>query len=106
MRTTSVWAGVLVALLFGGSVCAQDLTGDWQGTVTPATRSFRLILHVEKANAGWVAIFASIDQGTDRGLTIPADSVTVQGSDFKFTLPDGRGYDGKISAGGNSIAGT
>ena len=106
MRTTSIWAGVLMALLFGGSVGAQDLTGDWQGTVTPATQSFRLILHVEKANAGWMATFASIDQGTDRGLTIPADSATVQGSGFKFTLPDGRSYDGKISADGNSIAGT
>jgi hypothetical protein len=98
---------MLVAMLSAGTVCAQDLTGDWQGTVTPVTRGFRLVVHIDKANGdAWKATFANIDQGTDRGLTTPANSVTVNGSDFKFTLADGRSYEGKISPDGNSIAGT
>jgi len=104
-RRAPAWIGVLASFC-AGSACAQDLTGDWQGTVTPVTRSFRLILHVEKINGEWKANFANIDQGTDRGLTEPANSVTVNGSDFRFTLDGGRSYNGKVAADGNSIAGT
>src|SRR5262245_60297891 len=106
MRTTSIWAGLLVAMLSVGTLCAQDLTGDWQGTATPVTRSLRLIVHIEKADNGpWKATFANIDQGSDRGLTEPAN-VTVKGSDFRFTLENGRSYEGRISRDGNTIAGT
>jgi pimeloyl-ACP methyl ester carboxylesterase len=106
MNRTTLWAGVLVAVLSAVTVSAQDLTGDWQGTVTPATRSIRLLVHIEKANDGWRANFANIDQGTDRGLVTPATSVNVNGDDFRFTLADGRSYDGKISADGHAIVGT
>jgi pimeloyl-ACP methyl ester carboxylesterase len=107
LRTTSIWVGVLVAMLLAGAVRAQDLTGDWQGTVTPAARSFRLVVHIERANGNaWKATFANIDQGSDRGLTEPASGVTVKGSDFRFTLANGRSYQGTISPDGNSIAGT
>ena len=108
MRTISTSVGVLVAMmLLAGAVYAQDLTGDWQGTVTPATRSFRLVVHIERTNGdAWKATFANIDQGSDRGLTESAATVTVQGSDFKFTLANGRGYQGAISPDGNSIVGT
>src|SRR5262245_34498528 len=106
MRTTSIWAGLLVAMLSVGTLCAQDLTGDWQGTVTPGTRSFRLIVHIEKAdNGAWKATFVNIDQGSDRGLTEPAN-VTVTGSDFRFTLANGRSYEGTISRDRSTIAGT
>jgi pimeloyl-ACP methyl ester carboxylesterase len=74
--------------------------------VTPATRSFRLVVHIEKANTAWTATFTNIDQGTDRGLSESANSVVVDGSDFRFTLPGGRSYEGKVSADGNSIVGT
>lgn len=87
------------------SQCAGS-HGDWQGTVTPATRSFRLVVHIEKASDAWKATFANIDQGTDRGLVATATSVNVNGADFRFTLADGRSYEGKISADGNSIGGT
>lgn len=105
MRTT-LWAGVLVGVLSVVTVSAQDLAGDWPGTVPTATRSIRLLVHIEKANDGWKATFANIDQGTDRGLVTPSTSVNVNGDDFRFTLVDGRSYDGKISADGNSIVGT
>lgn len=105
MRKTGLWFGVLTAVLCG-NLSAQDLAGDWQGTVTPTTRSFRLVLHVGKINGAWTATFANIDQGTDRGLTEPAISVTVNGSGFGFILAGGRSYEGTVSADGNSIVGT
>ena len=107
MRSKGTWAAVLVGMLCAGTVCAQDLTGDWQGTVTPATRTFRVVVHVEKAGPGaWTATFANIDLGTDRGLTDAATAVTVKGSELRLTFTNGRSYDGKISADGNAIIGT
>src|SRR5215831_15646626 len=106
MRTRRFWLGLLVALVSSRALCAQDLTGDWQGTVTPGTRGVRLIVHIEKAdNGAWKATLANIDQGSDRGVTEPAN-VTVKGSDFRFTLANGRSYEGRISRDGNIIAGT
>src|SRR5262245_27136719 len=106
MRTRRVWLGLLVALFWSRALCAQDLTGNWQGTVTPGTRSFRLIVHIEKAdNGAWKATFANIDLEPDYGLTEPAN-VTVKGSDFRSTLGNGRSYEGRISRDGHTIAGT
>ena len=110
MRTKKLWFGALFALfaISSSALHAQDLAGDWQGALKAGTQELRLIVHIEKGDGGtWKAALASIDQSLDRGATMRADSVTVQGSDVKFTVAAIRGsYEGKIAADGNSMTGT
>jgi non-heme chloroperoxidase len=107
MRTKTLWFGAFFAMC-SSALYAQDLAGDWQGALKAGTQELRVIVHIEKGDSGaWKATLASIDQSPDRGATMPADSVTLQGSDVKFTVAALRGsYEGKIAADGNSMAGT
>jgi pimeloyl-ACP methyl ester carboxylesterase len=106
VRTRSIWIAALLVMC-SRVVPAQDLAGDWQGTLSLGPRQLRLILHVDKAaDAAWKATLASIDQSPDWGAGAPVDSVAVSGTSFKFTVAALRGaYDGTIAADGNSIAG-
>src|SRR5258705_4726099 len=103
VKRMMLWVGAFAAL-FGSTLYAQDITGDWQGTLK-AGAGLRVILHIVKGdNGGWNAMMYSIDQGTDG---IPVSSLTLQGSDLKFSVEPIHGnYEGKLSADGNSIAGT
>ncbi len=85
--------------------CAQDLAGDWQGTLKAGPQQLRIILHIAKDdNGAWKAMLYSIDQ-TPEGL--PASSFALHDSSLKFTVDAVHGaYKGKVSADGASIAGT
>jgi pimeloyl-ACP methyl ester carboxylesterase len=99
----------LVALtaFLTGNVYAQDLTGDWQGTLK-AGIDLRLIIRIsKKADGGWQVMLSSIDQNPDWAAGIPADTVALDGADFKLKIDALRGtYEGKLSADKNSIKGT
>jgi non-heme chloroperoxidase len=88
-------------------VCAQDISGDWQGTLKAGAQELRLIVHIEKSDGGaWKATLASIDQSPDRGVTIAFDSVTLQGADVKMAAEAIRGsYEGKLNADGSFMSG-
>src|ERR1022692_2004196 len=107
MRTYSLWIGLTVMLL-GSMLHAQDIAGDWQGTLRVGTQELRLIVSFDKAVDGkWSATLHSIDQGPDWGAGVPADSITLQGSNLKFTIEALRGsYEGKVGASGGAIEGT
>ena len=108
IKTRSLWIAALLLLMCSRVAPAQDVTGDWQGTLSVGQVQLRLILHVDKAeDTTWKATLASIDQSPDWGAGIPVDAVTVSGTNFKFAVAALRGaYDGTIAADGNSIAGT
>jgi non-heme chloroperoxidase len=99
--------GLLSAMLVS-VLGAQDIAGDWQGTLKAGVKELRLIVKVAPAGGGrWNATLFSIDQGPDRGAGIPASSVTLQDSVLKLTVDVLHGaYEGKVSADGASIAGT
>src|SRR5262245_54962021 len=108
MRKMMLWIiAVAVVMLSGSTLHAlQDIAGDWQGTLkVGATASLRIVLHITKSdNGGWSAMFYSIDQAPD-GIAV--SSVTLQGSDIKFSIDLIHGaYVGKLSADGDSIKGT
>ena len=98
---------ISLLLMCASAVCAQDLTGDWQGALKAGAQELRLIVHIEKGDSGgWKATLASIDQSPDRGATIAADSLTLEGQDVKIAVPAIRGsYEGKLSADATAIAG-
>ncbi len=95
---------VLLLAAFAGSMHAQDISGNWQGTLK-AGIDLRIILEVSKGpNGALSARLYSIDQGPD---AIPVSSIALQGSDLKFTVEEIRGsYTGKISPDGQTITGT
>lgn len=114
---------VMLTAVVPATLRAQDISGDWQGTLS-AGKDLRIILHIEKnapepkdaqKNATeknvpakaekntWKAMLYSIDQGPD-GIAV--SSVTFQDSTLKLALELIRAtYEGKLSADGKSIKG-
>jgi hypothetical protein len=92
-------------LLFPGVLGAQELVGDWQGTLVFGKVKLRTILKVSAgADKKLMAEFYSIDQTTD---PIPVDSISLEGRSVKFALPIINGsFAGTMSADANSIDGT
>jgi pimeloyl-ACP methyl ester carboxylesterase len=89
---------------------AQDISGDWQGTLkgTTASADLRLVLRIKKSDKdGWGAMFYSIDQPPEGLDGVAVSSITLQGRDFKFSIDSLHAtYEGKLSPDGNSIKGT
>jgi non-heme chloroperoxidase len=104
MRKKMPWIGAL-AMLLGTALYAQDISGDWQGTLKAGAAELRIILNIARdGDGGWKAMLFSIDQGAD-GMA--ANSVTLEGANLKVTVEAIRGaYEGKVSADGTSIEGT
>ncbi|MBZ5576607.1 MAG: hypothetical protein LAP40_08630 [Acidobacteriia bacterium] len=100
---TGMMIGLLSALVAGG-LCAQDIVGDWHGTIkTPAT-DLRIALHITKGdNGGLKATMDSVDQGAN-GLV--ASSVKIENGKLTFDVDVVNGsYEGTVSKDGSSIAG-
>ena len=101
--STKLRIGAL-ALLTSSILCAQDIAGDWQGTLQTPTAGIRVVFTIEKGeDGGWKATEFTPDEGSNGVAT---DSATLQGSDLRLTFDRIRGvYEGKISEDGTSIAG-
>jgi len=93
----------LTALIATPALRAQDLSGNWQGTLH-AGKDLRIIVRLTKDDSRLKAVMYSIDQG---GQPIDTTGVALQGTDFKFTVPSVNGtYEGKLSADAKFITGT
>src|SRR5271157_2136579 len=84
---------------------AQDVVGDWQGTLKAGGAELRLALHITKGDGGELkATMDSVDQGANG---IPASAITLKGSQLNFTVEAWHGtYEGKVNAAGTEIDGT
>jgi uncharacterized protein (TIGR03435 family) len=106
-----VTAGVVVARY--PAVEAQQsaskpvIVGTWQGTVqTPDGTALRVVLKITQSPSGTLgAALYNVDQGGGRSIAI--SSISFNGSTLKYAIQfiDMTG-EGRISADGNSIAGT
>jgi uncharacterized protein (TIGR03435 family) len=87
------------------AVFAQNIAGSWQGTLQTPQRAMRLVMKVTRAeDESLKAMFYNIDQN---GPGIPGSAVSLQGANFKATIPAiGGSYEGKLSADGTTINGT
>ena len=101
---------IALTMLLGGTLRAQDIVGDWQGTLLRTGKEFRTVLHITRSdNGGWEATLYSIDQGPEYGGPegMPVTSLTLQGSDFEYSVDSIHGtYAGKLCADGAAIVGT
>ena len=101
----------LAALAFlgiSGTLYAQDITGDWQGTIK-AVKDQRTILRISRQLDGSLQLrMVLIDQQVaDWGSGNAANTVSLDGQTLKFTVEGLKAsYEGTLSADGNSIAGT
>jgi uncharacterized protein (TIGR03435 family) len=103
MKKMMLWIIALIALT-GCALRAQDLAGNWQGTLHTSNKDLRIIVAVSKDDGKLRASMYSIDQG---GQPFKATSVRLDGSAFKMSIESvGATYEGKLSADGNAIAGT
>jgi len=94
---------LVLTTLLGSFLRAQDIAGDWQGTLNVPPNGLRTILKISKTDSGWSAQMFDIDQMPD---AIPVSLITLDGSDFKYSIGGLGSYTGKLSADGNSINGT
>jgi hypothetical protein len=88
---------VALAHLLGTTLRAQEIVGDWQGTLKAGPLELRSIVRIAKADGGRLsATMYSIDQSTS---PIPVDSVSLEGSTLKFVVDAvGGAYEGKVRA--------
>jgi non-heme chloroperoxidase len=104
MIKKTMWV-IILSLLVTGTLYAQDIIGDWQGKAG----EMRVLIRISKQLDGSLeARLIRADQHPpDWGAGNRANSVSLAGSDFKFTLNSLKvSYEGKLSASGNSITGT
>ncbi len=98
---------VLILILIGAGLAhAQDIAGDWQGTLSAGGAELRLVLHVTKgADGALKATLDSIDQPGANG--IPVSSITLKDSKLSLGIDAVHGtYEGKVAADGKTISGT
>jgi uncharacterized protein (TIGR03435 family) len=94
---------VVLAGLAGGVLRAQDLTGNWQGTLKGG-RDLRMILVVTREDGRLQAKLYSIDESAQPFVV---SSISQDGLAVKFAIDlNGTTYDGKMNAGSSTISGT
>jgi non-heme chloroperoxidase len=86
---------------------AQDISGNWQGTIKAGPQEIRLIVSIGKDSVGgWKGALFSIDQTPDRGIGTPLNSITLSGSKLKFSIDLARAtYEGELSTDGKFVKG-
>jgi hypothetical protein len=96
---------LLFVVLAGSFAHAQNIVGDWQGTLKVGPAELRLVLHITKGdNGAYKATLDSIDQGANG---IPVSSVSLKDSQLDLNVEAVRGaYQGKVNSEGSVITGT
>jgi predicted acyl esterase len=95
---------LLVWTLGPSPATAQDVTGDWFGTLDVGTLELRITLHVQETEDGYSATLDSPDQGE---TGIPVEEFSFEDGQLVFrTSTSGAEYDGSVDAGFATIAGT
>ncbi|HEX9201003.1 MAG TPA: TIGR03435 family protein [Acidobacteriaceae bacterium] len=93
------------ATVFTTALRAQDLSGNWQGTLKAGGKDIRLIVNIYKGDKdGWSGKLYSIDQTPQPFNT---SMIKVDASTIKFSVDTiGGGYEGKLGADAKTMAGT
>jgi uncharacterized protein (TIGR03435 family) len=102
MKKLRLWMMALAAFQ-GSALQAQNINGNWQGTLQAGTQKVRIVFKIALENNKLTASLRTVDQPSPPIAT----TIAWDGSTVKMTIPAANGkYEGKLSADGNSIAGT
>src|ERR1017187_9291764 len=107
MRRSFLLAALAAAATMGAQ--AQDILGDWQGTLIAGPAEVHLLVHISKANdkANDGTLKASLDSLDQGANGIPGTTITLKDSKLTFTSDPIHGsYEGKVNAAGTAIEGT
>jgi len=93
------FAVVMLALATACASQAQDIAGDWQGTLAVGAGVVRIVLHITKSPEG--TLTATMDSPDQGAVGMPVDSITLDGSRLKFATGVVKGtYDGTVKNNG------
>ncbi len=102
MKHVFLLATFLLAATFTN---AQDIAGDWQGTLSAGGAELRLVLHITKAPDG--SLKATLDSVDQSANGIPVNSITLKDSKLNLDVTAVHGtYEGKVSPDAKTISGT
>jgi bla regulator protein blaR1 len=102
MKKLTLWIMALAAFQ-GSALRAQNITGNWQGTLQAGQQKVRIVFKIALENEKLKATLYTVDRPSPPIAT----TITQDGSKVKMTIPAANGaYEGKLSGDGNSIAGT
>jgi hypothetical protein len=91
-----------IAVLAVAAMCvaqAQDVSGDWQGSLATGLGELRIVLHITKAADG--TLKATMDSPDQAVVGMPVESITLDGSKLKFTANVVKGsYEGAVKNAG------
>jgi hypothetical protein len=96
---------ICAVLLYAAAFAqAQNIAGDWQGTLSANGAELRLVLHiVQNADGTYKATLDSVDQGANG---IPVTSIAIKNASLNLTIDAVHGtYEGKVSADASKIEG-
>jgi len=105
-RVVSVFLSIVAVLLaVAVAAQAQDIAGDWTGTLHAGPADLRLVVHITKnADGSLHATMDSVDQGANG---IPVSTVTLKDSQLKLGVDAVHGtFEGKVNADATVIDGT
>jgi uncharacterized protein (TIGR03435 family) len=95
---------IALAALPASAFQAQNVVGAWQGSIKAGARELRIVIKISLENDKLKAVMLSLDQGAQ---AIPVSAFTKDGPIIKMTVSAvGGTFEGKLSADGNTIAGT
>lgn len=102
----NILAALASILLFGTVLCAQQITGNWQGTLKNGSQELRFLLQIVKEeNGDYRATLCNLDWGQGDGASV--SSIEVQDRDLTFAVDSVKAaFEGKLSADGTRINGT
>ena len=101
-KLIGTWAFILLAAAVS---LAQDITGDWNGTLNTGMGELRLVLHVTKNPDGTLkSTLDSVDQGAN-GIPVASTALKDATLTLKVDAVNGT-YVGKLNADASEIAGT
>jgi uncharacterized protein (TIGR03435 family) len=96
---------IFALAIFPGALVAQDLAGNWQGTLN-AGRELRVVFKIAKGDGAtpWKALFyPNIDQP---GPAVAVGAITIQNGSVKLPIPGmGGSFEGKLNPEGNVMTG-
>lgn len=102
MSKLIVWLVILFASL-GSAAYAQDLTGNWQGTLQLGGNGLRTVIKVTKDDGKYQATLYNVDQGSP---PMPITTFMLDGKTVQFTIKGlDASYTGTLAPDGNSISG-
>jgi hypothetical protein len=94
-----------LTLFIAGFASAQDVTGDWQGTLHAGAVELRLVLHISKDGSG--ALKATLDSVDQAANGIPVTSISLKDSRLSLAVDSVHGtYEGKFSTDASMLTGT